>query len=220
MDITKTEFLKGISHELKFWQTFVKTPRFLNGWVNNIKTPELDQFVHEFIRSNISKLPTAKVLDVGSGVVSILNGTVDKKILTTADPLGELYEVVFDYKKYNIAHPIAVPGEELNFENEFDIVHMSNAIDHAQAPALVIENLYRACKVGGYVILQGFENEGTFENWQGFHQWDISYELGYLKIKDKNGDLIVVNQFVNNTIESKKVEFESKTWYIWVFQKL
>ena len=72
--------LSAIYHELNFWKSFVKTERFLKGWVANIKTPELHQETADFILS----VPHKKVLDVGSGVVSILNGLVP---VLSFDPL-------------------------------------------------------------------------------------------------------------------------------------
>ena len=56
--------LHGIYHELAFWQQFVKTDRFLKGWVGKVKTPEPNQEVADFIKS----VPHETVLDVGSGV--------------------------------------------------------------------------------------------------------------------------------------------------------
>ena len=55
--------LHGIYHELSFWKEFVKTKRFLEGWVGKQKTPELNQEVADFILS----VPHESVLDVGSG---------------------------------------------------------------------------------------------------------------------------------------------------------
>jgi hypothetical protein len=93
-----TDELQAIAHELTFWKGFVQTKRFLDGWVRDVPTPELRSQVHQFIRQHIKK--SSKVLDVGSGVVSILNGTVSKEHLTAVDPLGDLYKFIFDYAKY------------------------------------------------------------------------------------------------------------------------
>lgn len=218
-----TKFLSGIAHELKFWKGFVKTERFCNGWLPNIKTPELNQGVYEFIR-DLANYPGyidrggLKVLDVGSGVVSILNGTIPKENITTADPLGELYELVFDYKSHLLKAPEPYPGEELPYNEEFDVVHMSNAIDHSQDPVLTLKKLYDSCKTGGYIIVQGFENEGSFEQWAGFHQWDISYDNGYMKIADKDGNLKIVGDYVSKTHFLGKVTSD-KIWAIWIIKK-
>lgn len=218
--MNNTEFLKGIAHELKFWKGFVKTERFLEGWVKQDKTPELNQLVYDFIIERIPNGPNTKVLDVGSGVVSILNGCVHPETLTAADPLGGLYESIFDYEKYNIKPCVPVPAEEMEWRDEFDIVHMSNAIDHVQDPEKVLFKLIDACKPGGYVILQGFENEGTFEKWEGFHQWDLTVIDGVFYIKAKNLYKNEINVFAEKTIICEHFNNPNgKTWYIWIIQK-
>lgn len=204
-----TKELHGIYHELNFWRGFVKTERFLHGWVGKNKTPELQQYVADFIKS----VPHEKVADVGSGVVSILNGLVP---VTPIDPLGELYQLVFDYRAHKLAHPLPYPAEEIPFNSEFDIVHCSNAIDHTQKPLLAYETMMQAVKPGGFLILQGFENEGTYENWQGFHQHDIYVNMDTLCIKNQIGDVMVID---NNPTKLHFVEFEGKRWYIWIKQK-
>ena len=206
--MTKKE-LHGIYHELNFWSEFVKSTRFSNGWLSRKKTPELNQYVADFIKS----VPHETVLDVGSGVVSILNGWVR---VVAADPLGDLYKFVFDYKKHKLHPPIPCPAEELEFKSEFDIVHCSNAIDHTQSPMLAYEKMMWAVKPGGYLIIQGFENEGTFENWQGFHQHDIFIESQTICIKNKLGQMAVID---SRPTELHFVDANGKKWFIWIKQK-
>ena len=201
--------LHGIYHELNFWRGFVKTDRFRHGWVGKHKTPELQQYVADFIKS----VPHETVADVGSGVVSILNGLVP---VTPIDPLGELYQLVFDYKAHKLGHPLPFPAEEMPAINHFDIVHCSNAIDHTQRPMLAYESMMRAVKPGGFLIIQGFENEGTHENWQGFHQHDIYVNMDSLCIKNQMGAMMVID---NDPAHLDFVQFEGKRWYIWIKQK-
>lgn len=213
----KTEELSAIYHELNFWKGFVRTPRFLHGWVNDIKTPELHRDVYDFIKSQKSP----KVLDVGSGVVSILTGTVSKEWLFPVDPLGDLYSLIFDYAKFpNVNKPKAATCEELYTPEGLgcDIVHMSNALDHTQDPVLAFWNLFQACKPGGHVIIQGFENEAKFENWQGFHQWNLTLPDQLIRVEDKEGK----EQFLTDhfeVIDTQRIQFESKTWFIWIAKK-
>jgi SAM-dependent methyltransferase len=204
-----TKELHGIYHELNFWKGFVKTERFLNGWVKKVKTPELQQSVADFIKS----VSHNQVADVGSGVVSILNGLIP---VTAIDPLGELYQLIFDYKAHKLAHPLPFPAEEMPAVNHFDIVHCSNAIDHTQQPTLAYESMMNAVKPKGYLILQGFENEGTHENWQGFHQHDIYVDAKTLCIKNQLGQMMIMD--VDPT-HLEFVEFEGKRWFIWIKQK-
>ena len=213
--MTHTE-LHGIYHELAFWQQFVKTDRFLSGWVKKVKTPELHQEVADFILS----VPHNTVLDVGSGVVSILNGLVEVRAV---DPLGDLYRLVFDYERHKVAPPMAFPAEELPFKNDYDIVHISNAIDHTQDPYKAYNALLKAVKPGGYLIIQGFEDEATFENWQGFHQNDIYVEEIWddkkdylLRLKKADGYIETIGQDPYQVIQKT---IGDKRWFIWIVKK-
>ena len=200
--------LKAIAHELNFWKGFVKTKRFINGWVSRRKTPELNQVVYDFLQENNIK----SVLDVGSGACSILNGSV--KILTATDPLGELYECIFDYESHNIKPPKPISGESLIEafnENEFDVCHISNALDHCQDPNQVLNNLIHLAKK--YVIVQGFVNEADYENHEGFHQWNIDLYCDELTI---NGRKVIVD---GEVMCAEKVIFENnKEWIIWILK--
>lgn len=214
-----TQELHGIEHELKFWQGFVKTPRFLNGWVADCVTPELNAEVRNFIYDVYNSHPEKKdfqVLDVGSGVVSILNGLIPKENLTTVDPLGGLYEIIFDYKKHRIKSPLPYPAEEMPFKDQYDLVHCSNALDHCQNPMIAYLKLKQAVKPGGYLILQGFENEANYENWQGFHQWNIELKDDGLCITGKDGH----SQTIVNPFHAVRTIFENnKSWFIFITQK-
>lgn len=207
-----TKELQGIAHELKFWRDFVKTERFLRGWVANKPTPELNTTVYEYLMNNVKH--GSWILDVGSGVVSLLNG-MPYQVLTV-DPLGELYELIFDYKKYKIQPPEAIPAEELTMAPSFDVVHMSNALDHTQNPHKALTSLFSVCRPGGVVIIQGFEDEATFENFEGFHQWNIVLD----------GETIVANgtpissDFQNIVLAQKQQIHNGKTWFVWIAKKI
>jgi hypothetical protein len=73
-----------------------------------------------------------------------------------------------------------------------------------------------AVKPGGYLIIQGFENEGTFENWEGFHQNDISVEANTLCLKNQTGSISVID---TKPTHLEFVEANGKRWYIWIKQK-
>lgn len=162
--------LTGASHELDFWRGFVQTPRFLDLWCGDFPTPELQSEVKEFLLER----PEAKVLDVGSGVVSLLHGTA--RNLTAVDPLGDRYAGIFDYAAHGIEQPQAIAVEDLEFVEEFDVVHMSNALDHCQHPFDGLVCLMVAARPGGWLIVQGFENEATAMSRAGMHQWDLRVE--------------------------------------------
>ncbi|HRI24366.1 MAG TPA: methyltransferase domain-containing protein [Ferruginibacter sp.] len=208
--------IPGTQQELQFWERFVKTDRFLTGWVAKGKTPELNAFVAHFIQEHNH----ARILDCGSGVVSILNGLCDDAELVATDLLGDEYMNIFDYNSHQIVPPLPHSAESLPYIDAFDIVHMSNALDHTQRPTDAYMKMVDACKPGGFVIIQGFENEADHERWYGMHQWNIrlieSEKGNILDIKGKTEHF----QFADTPYVSYNTTFENgKTWYIWVIRK-
>ena len=206
---------KGASHEIAFWKQFIQSDRFINGWLSNDKTPELNDLVYMFLLGQ----PEAKVLDCGSGVVSILHGTVPKENLTACDLLGTQYDKIFDYEKHGLMCPAPVACENIPFDSVFDIVHISNAIDHVQDPFKAYAAMLRAVKPGGFLVVQGFVNEGTHENWEGFHGFDFNLTV--------HGGLIGQNQkevvlwVEDNTYFSRKIHIEmlNREWFIHITRK-
>jgi SAM-dependent methyltransferase len=176
------KLMTGIADELSFWKSFVNSANFLRNWVYStnpipVVQPEAISFF-----GALSGRDNLKVLDIGSGVMSILTNIFPKQNITTLDPLGSLYPFIFDYELHSVMPPIPCGGEEMSFVDQFDIVHISNAIDHSQDPGRVFEKMKLACKPDGILVVQGFENEAIWENWQGFHQWNFS-------IDDKSGSI-------------------------------
>jgi len=220
--MTTMQNIKGADHELSFWKQFVQSDRFINGWLSNAKTPELNDLVYMFLLGQ----PSAKVLDCGSGVVSILHGTVKRGNLHSYDLLGDEYEKIFDYKKIGIdLKPIAIGCEDINTVDFYDVVHISNALDHTQDPQAAYNAMYRAVKPGGFLIIQGFVNEGTHEEWTGFHQYNIdikeliTYGVEYtaLVIESKNGDAVVyaIPYFARKI----HIEMLNRDWIVWITRK-
>lgn len=208
--------IKGADHEINFWNGFVKTERFLKGWVGNGKTPELNDIVYSFIKSNLPF--DGKVLDCGSGVCSILNGTVSNKNLMVTDLLAADYAKIFDYSKHDIVQPIALGCEDLPYREQFDIVHISNALDHTQDPIQAYGKLLEAVKKDGYLIIQGFENEGEHEQWAGFHQWNLSLTpTNQLRIASKEGEVWYKEGAV--IAERINIEMLGREWFIFIVKK-
>lgn len=226
---------KAREHEINFWKWFIETPRFLEGWCGPEPTPELDESVRDFIKANVSK--DGMVLDCGSGVVSILNGLVDNDKLYVTDPLAQDYKQIFDYSKHNVVPPIAVSVEQVKYRNLYDIAHIRNALDHSQNPSVGYASMHKAVKPGGFLIVQGFLNEGTFENWQGFHQFDMNVATGtqdddFVK-QQYTGILYYTNRVGERTGLAtykfnddgsrgfaKKIKLETgRDWFIWVVKK-
>lgn len=208
---------EGFEHEMNFWREFVKTERFLKGWCSNEKTPELHNMVHDFIVAQKKYDYIATTLDVGSGPVSILHGTAD--LVISADPLAEFYATIFDYGAHaSIVPPLPISAEHV--QGSHDIVHCSNALDHTQDANEAYRSMWRAVKPGGYLIIQGFENEGKFENYAGLHQWNISITKNKaLRIEFRDGS---ATEYPSNpeTDAVARVKLSTgKDWFIWIVKK-
>lgn len=204
-------------HELGFWREFVKTDRFLGGWLPaDKKTPDLNYDVWRFI----SGLPAVKTLDVGSGVVSILRGTAVIGLLDCADPMADHYETVFKYDSY-ARKPMTIAAEDLPSSLNYGVVHCSNALDHTKNPESAFQGIMRSCRQGGHIILQGFENEGTFEKWAGFHQWDISLHFSNLFARSGEGHEFMITNGDFSHVHSQTITLPTgKRWWIWIAKKL
>jgi len=159
--------LVGAKDELAFWRKFVHTDQFMT-WLAPYPTPELDPNVISMI-----KHVGGKVLDVGSGVVSILHGTVPMCDMWAVDPLARQYCEIFDYSAHNVVVPQAVAAEDLLFRDMFDVVHARNSLDHCQRPSDAFAKMVRALRKDGVLIIAGFEREGSFLKGLGMHQWDL-----------------------------------------------
>lgn len=212
-----TTNLPGADSELSYWQHFVKTDRFIDGWCSPWKNPDLEFQVADFIRKHVTIGDL--VLDCGSGPVSILNGLLPKSQIATVDPLSKDYREIFDYDLYDIRPPINQGIEQMTFKELFFIVHMRNALDHCQDPAAGFERMLQAVKPGGYIILQGFINDGKHVNYDGLHQWDIELnEMNQLVVKDKDGIIALVRE---EPVYCEKIQIEtSRDWFIWIEQKI
>ncbi len=172
--------ITGIEHEIEFWQRFTKTDRFKENWLSSTVNPELRPWLAQLIK----KLKPHNTLDCGSGAASILTGCTEN--ITATDLLASYYREMVRYEDYpHVAIPTAHAVEELPFKDEFDLVCMSNALDHSQDPFKGFEKLVEACKIGGHIIVMGFVDEAIFENWKGMHQWNIHEKNGVFEIEGK-----------------------------------
>jgi SAM-dependent methyltransferase len=120
--------------------------------------------------------------------------------------------------------PLPLACEDLvGFKDIFDIAHISNALDHSQQPDVAYNKMMQAVKPGGFLIVQSFVNEGTHENWKGFHKWNLDLfrenkEGEGLKITDKHGVQTILSQdpyFVRKI----HIDHMNKDWIIWITRK-
>lgn len=195
----------GMADEFAFWSEFVKTDTFVKEWIGDAsprrRMPQIDDFV--------KSVEHDRVLDVGSGPVSILRGLVPEPSLTACDPMSPFYELLIDYEALGITPPDPYPGEELPYSSEFDVVHMSNALDHTQDPELVMACLERAATPGGWVLIQTWEREATCQRRIGFHQWDATLWDRELVLENQTRRIAFTGD------RAERIEHEGRWLVVW-----
>ncbi len=172
-------WVEGIHPELGFWSEWFRTKglKWPGDYENRMKS-EPPFLLSDYLVPGGSWPP--RVLDVGSGPISPVGLSTAKGnvVLHACDPLASFYKEIFT--QYQIT-PYVVPefayAEALNDlyqASYFDIVHMSNALDHSFIPLAALINMLTVVKPDGVVILSHAENEAENEKYQGFHQWNIT----------------------------------------------
>ena len=109
-------------------------------WRVNFYTPIWKKFI---------KLDdNTKVLQIGSGPIDIINFMPFGKTYAV-DPLADFYKEKFKFD-YGDTEFIQSQGEELPFEEDFfDLVILSNVLDHTSSPEKVFSEISRVLKKDG-----------------------------------------------------------------------
>lgn len=164
---------------------------------------------------------------MGSGPYSRLGYVYnEKKVdLTLVDPLAFAYkELGRKYGFHFTTFPRTGMVECLSLifpENSYDLVHMSNSLDHSFDPIEGIRQLLYVTKVGGKVILRHHDNVAETANYQGLHQWNLTTEDGKFIVWNKE-KRVVMNELLKEyaTVEfaapSEEITLGSK----WEYQKI
>ncbi|MDR2843100.1 MAG: class I SAM-dependent methyltransferase [Candidatus Symbiothrix sp.] len=168
-------WLNGIKEEMYFWKNYIET-------ACNAKNTECFQNDRPFKLDQYIDLPETSFLDVGSGPFSSCGLKTHKTKLhfSAVDPLAVIYKHIKIQNKITTGiTPEFAVSEKLTDKydiNTYDIVHMSNALDHSFQPIIALLEMLFVCKVGGKVILSHFRNEAENESYTGFHQWNLCIE--------------------------------------------
>ncbi|HPH52029.1 MAG TPA: class I SAM-dependent methyltransferase [Candidatus Portnoybacteria bacterium] len=93
----------------------------------------------------------SEILDIGCGIKTVLH-FLPGKIKIGVDSLADEYIKIYDYPKdIKIEKSF---GENLKFKNNsFDVVFMTNALDHTKNPQKVVSEIFRVLRSGGYFAL-------------------------------------------------------------------
>lgn len=174
------KWLEGLYDEIDFWRDYMegeewkKSPNFSKTVSPNRRFELEDDLPLKYEGRNYY------FADIGSGPFSRCGVITDKVNLhaISIDPLAYPYKIL--KKKNNFDNKIRLQTgfvELLDYyfeENSFDMVHMSNSLDHCFDAVFGIWQLLYICKIGGQVILRHAENEAENADYNGLHQWNLS----------------------------------------------
>lgn len=156
-------------------------------WYNIIKNTPAEKRIKSssnkpFNASDLlAEYPNPKVLEVGCGpypVGSIPPEEGHNISLSCCDVLAVPYSIL--HSLFGITPHIKIDFsfvERLTDryeENSFDIVRMSNALDHSYDPFMGIFEMLKVTRKGGTLRLFHRENESQRELEYGMHQWNIT----------------------------------------------
>jgi len=112
--------------------------------------------------------------------MSILAAAGDEDLvdMVAVDPLARMYREILHFS--GMAYPVRPQpgrGERLRTvfgAGTFDLVYASNALDHTQSPRACVEQMVEVLRPSGFLVLEGFVDEGSNGSWNGLHQHDLS----------------------------------------------
>jgi len=199
---------KGLSQELQYWERWIQEKGGVQdaaGYQKRID-PELAlSDLHGEVVDRIGR-EQIRILDVGAGPITAVGKRwkhyhID---LVAVDPLAEEYDVILN-RNYVVppVRTLKCLGESLSTEfgeATFDLVIAINSIDHTEDPVRIIEEMYRVCQTGGFLVLSHFENEAKNEGYRGLHQWNLSLQNGVFVIEGK-GSITYLDDLYQDKLE-------------------
>jgi SAM-dependent methyltransferase len=235
---TRIKIWLGVSlgrweYQLGFWDNWFRTEggAFHEDFVartdptrsREVFPKHLDPYI-ELLRSKFEG-EIVKILDVGSGPISVLIWGQRAGVfeLTCVDALGRQYQKMFE--KYNLSCPLAIDaltGESMSYNESFHKAYARNALDHCLSPRAAFQNMVKAVKVGGYVVIGTAVDEGTYENWMGGHQYNLDLQVGHLLLTDRLGSTFVLTEHMPlKEIWSQRIDLDvsRRQWVDVVYQK-
>lgn len=214
---SKAKWSTGMRDELAFWRNYFATggDKWPDEYASRLD-PErpLQPFILHYIRKSAQRGAIVSILDVGSGPLTFLGKKADDFTIqiTAVDALADEYnKLMAEYGVVPLVKSEACDVENLSDRfapNSFHCVASRNALDHSYDPALGILQMLAVTKTGGYVLIDGFENEGEHGKYQGLHKWNFVSQGREFIIWNQNRRSLSVDRLIqgHGRIEQIRVE--------------
>jgi hypothetical protein len=191
----------NVSHaffrEVDFWATQMANPSIcdINERVSsapdslNQCPPALIKVVDDMRATGVRP----RILDVGAGPFSLMHyfQRTGRAAVVAIDVLAREYGEILRHSKFQHAtEPEFGTGEFLDVQragDQFDIVYISNALDHTASPALTWLNALKMTRVDGIIGHAHFVREATAETEDQLHRFDLYPDANQLWLDDLRG---------------------------------
>lgn len=166
----------NLEKEIMWWKKkWLNNPNSSFPYKTNPKT-EVQEYISKWFSSPFPD--NFKILDVGAGPLTHIGKKYNEKFLNiiAVDALADEYNKFVEeiIHKFNLRQKTKKCQTEnlrsIFNENEFDIVHARNTLDHSHDPIKCFKQMIEVCKTNGYIITYHEVKEGSNEKWQGLHQ--------------------------------------------------
>ena len=191
------KWLFGIPYEVAFWEASYRNKQAresLMAFSHYGQTLQLPGFDAQAFFAKQKDLSQALILDVGAGMTylpgnkAVIDGQNVTLNVHYVDPLATYYNRIL--KKYQIDRP-QVEFAMMEYlsacypKHDVTLVMIQNALDHSANPVKGVLEAIDALKQGGVLYLNHHPNEAEYENYRGFHQFNITVENQQLIIWNK-----------------------------------
>jgi SAM-dependent methyltransferase len=143
-----------------------------------------------------------EALDIGCGPISRLRWGALQGLLhiTGVDPLLDLYEIILRHHgldplpSIRVERALTTNAENLEHHiaaDSIDFAFCCNALDHVEDPPVIVAQVARALRPGASFALEFATREGSRQDWQQLHQFDLFLDSNNneLMCQWHNGDL-------------------------------
>ncbi|HEX7905859.1 MAG TPA: methyltransferase domain-containing protein [Chitinophagaceae bacterium] len=223
MQTLKQIWEEGKDFEVEFWKKWVdeKGGQWEGDFIARLNPNTfIDPHIEEFIK-DIVGLPS--ILDVGAGPLTVLGKKMSdgrSVHITAVDPLAEKYNQLFHealIRPLVITQYAEVEKLDMFFHmDQFDLVHMRNALDHSYDPLLGVRQMIATIKPKRVILLEHSTNEAEKAKYGAFHQWNICVEDDCLIFWNKS-NRINVNKELENI--AKVIAWGNDEWTSAVIEK-
>ena len=212
------KWLLGIPYEVAFWKSTYGNKKVLESTLafsHYGRELSLDGFDATSFLLKQQNPGDVKILDIGAGM-SFMPGEfiIDRKgekqplNIHYIDPLADYYNQIAQHCHVDVPKVEFGMMEYLSAfypEHDVTLAIIQNALDHSANPVKGVLEALNALKKGGILYLNHHPNEAEYEQYRGFHQFNICIE---------NGELIIWNResrYNINEIVKEYARVETKT---------